>query len=203
MNATNQSAPKLEAPGAGLPFIQRFFLRAWIGPITSKRVPPQETKTRYEAITKKIIELSSNLTPAERSRKILIAPMAGLEDSSRYWSISETLEHLLIVSKSVEKVILSLSAGKIPDGKADVAKVKPGAATYDQLEEFASFAPSLVEKIDLALKENGMNFKSELCYEHPWFGPFKARQWYWLLSVHQGIHYQQIKAIIRGLKEKA
>ncbi len=132
-------------------------------------------------------------------KKVLIAPLAGLEDSSRFWSLNEVIEHLLMVTRQIEKVILSLASGKIPSGKADTAKVKPGKAKGDLLKEFLEYAPKVMEELDSALGRKGMNFESRVKFRHPWFGEITARQWYWLLGMHQGIHYRQAKLIVKGL----
>lgn len=195
----NTSEPKLQAPGAGLPFPQRMALKFWFGPIVSKRTPREKARTNYEALVQKLIREVSKISPDSRKKKILVKPLRGLEDSSRYWSLNDLLEHLLIVSRATEAAILSLSAGKVPTGKADVAAVKPHGLQQDLLQEFAAYAPTLIQKLDEQLSKPGMDFSSPLQYTHPWFGPFTARQWYWLLGAHLGIHYTQAKEIIKQL----
>jgi len=196
---TEPTEPKLQPPGAGLPLIQRLMLRFFVGPVVSKRVPPAVSRARYESLNRKLIDRIAEIPAEKRAIRVLVDPMAGLEDSSRYWSLNGILEHLLIVSSSIEGVILSLSAGQIPDGKADTATVKPKNPTQDALPEFLERAPAFMKRLDERLAQPGMNLDSPLRFEHPWFGPMKARQWYWLLERHQVIHYQQAKRIIQGL----
>ena len=194
-----EQTPKLQAPGAGLPLVQRIFLKLWLGPVTSKKTPASDTRKLYESINIKIIEKVSKIPTEKRNTKILISPVHGLEDSSRFWSLNGTLEHLLIVGKGLEGIILSLAAGKVPPTVIDIAQVKPSHPHQSYLEEFQSYAPGLLTRIDAGLKKPGMNIDSTLTHLHPWFGPFTAKQWYWLLAAHQGLHYTQIKKIIRGL----
>ena len=105
----------------------------------------------------------------------------------------------LIVGKSIEGVIFSLCVGKVPDEKADVAKVKPTNLLSDPLSELKIFAPDLMKRIDEVLLKPGMSLNSKSKFTHPWFGDMTAKQWYWLLSRHQGIHYRQAKEIIQRL----
>ena len=198
-NTQSPFEPKLQAPGAGLPLFQTVFLKLVVGPVLSKIKTPAQNKIEYELLVRKLIGRISQVSEENRKARILVDPLPGLEDSSRFWSLNGVLEHLLIVSKSMEIIILSLSAGKVPPEKADIAKVKPSHMDQDSLTEFSSFAPDLIMRIDEKLKAPGMNFDQKLKYHHPWFGPITAKQWYWLLSAHQGIHYRQAKAIIEKL----
>lgn len=189
--------PKLQPPGAGLPLVQTVFLRLLVGPILSKLTPAKDNRKRYERLVSKIIERVSAVPEEKRKVKVLVDPIPGLEDSSRYWSLNEVLEHLLIVSKRMEFVILELSSGRVPDEVADTAKVKPSHADQSSLPEFREYAPELMKRIDQKLV--GLNFDSELKYLHPWFGKMSAKQWYWLLAGHHAIHYGQIKSIIKKM----
>ena len=191
--------PILAPPGAGLPLTQRFFIRVWVGPVVSKITSPTQSRKTYESLTNKLIEIVSKIPLESRKIKVLVDPILGLEDSSRYWSINGVLEHILIVSKSIESIIFSLSSGKVPDGMADVAKAKPKQIDTAIISDFCNYAPDLMKRIDDKLCLPGLNFRSPEKFRHPWFGLLSARQWYWLLSSHQGIHYQQAKAIIRKL----
>ena len=204
-NQIDTSGPKLQPPGAGLPFSQQLVLRYLVGPFISKSVPLSKCRESYEAITKKLIALVKEVPESQRSTRVLVQPLPGLEDSSRYWSLNGVLEHLLIVSRAVEKGILKLSAGEIPNEKADIAAVKPKSEDQDHswLKQFEEYASNLLARIDEQLNQPGRNIHSPLKFNHPWFGPFTARQWYWLLPTHQRIHYRQAKHIVMGLNTKS
>jgi len=201
MNSTEKSStePKLQRPGAGLPFIQMFLIKTWVEPVVSKRESAAECRTRYERTIDKIIQLVSTVPESARIKKVLIKPARGLEDSSRFWSLNEVLEHLLITSRGTEAIILSLSSGVAPDAVVEIANVKPGKVKNDLLAEFKEYAPGLMARIDQKTSEPGMNLNRNLKFRHPWFGRITARQWYWLLSTHQGLHYRQAKEIVKGL----
>jgi hypothetical protein len=192
--------PKLQPPGAGLPLPQKLLLRYFIGPFQSKRTPWDVSRSRYEKLTAKIIKAAEGVPVEKRKTKILVNPIIGLEDSSRYWSVDMLLEHLMIVGKNMEGIILSLSTGVKPNVVADTAKVKPTAASSENspqniLFEFKAFAPTLLQRLDSNMK----NKDSDTTLEHPWFGECTARQWYFVLAAHQGIHWQQLKQIIQKL----
>ena len=200
MSNNSAPSPKLQPPGAGLPLPQRIFLRLWLGPIVSRRTSQAKSRAQYEHLTQKLVQVSE-VPSQKRNTQILVNPIPGLEDSSRYWSLNQVLDHLLIVSRSMEGVILSLSSGKIPEGQADPAKVKPGKADRDLLHEFSGYAPELLKTIDEKLARPGMDIHSKLRFRHQWFGGLTTPQWYWLLASHQAIHYRQAKEIIRGLEQ--
>lgn len=200
-NLDDERIPNLQPPGAGLPLWQRILLRWVIGPFVSTKIPPSDIRKNYESLNKKLIDRISSVPTEQRSIRVLVEPMMGLEDSSRFWSINGVLEHLLIVSEGVEAGILMLSSGRIPNVKPDIAAVKPKNFGLDMLPRFVEQAPSLLERIDVAMSEPGFDFYSPLALNHPWFGPMTARQWYWLLSAHQVIHYKQVKAIIKALDQ--
>jgi hypothetical protein len=200
MNTTTEkNIPKLQPPGAGLPLPQLLVVKFWYGAIVSKRTPRKESRATYERMTAKLIALASSLTPEQRATKVLVDPMPGLEDSSRFWSINGVLEHLMIVASGMERAILSLASGVVPDAVADTAKVKPKQSGEDWLKAFQDFAPGFLARIDEKLAQPGMNADSRLRFRHPWFGPITAHQWYWLAGSHQGLHYRQAKAIAKGL----
>jgi hypothetical protein len=191
--------PKLAPPGAGLPFLQRIAVRLLVGPLISRMVPLEKTKKQYENLINRIIEQVERVPLEQRSKRILVKPLPGLEDSSRYWSINGVLEHLLIVNRRMEQVILDLTAGKKPEGKANTANVKPSHFEHDYLSEFKSHCPTLIKRIDDEILKRGTSIHSGTTFEHPWFGPMTARQWRWTLASHQGVHYTQIKEIMRQL----
>jgi hypothetical protein len=108
-----------------------------------------------------------------------------------------TLEHILIVGSGIDFVITELTNDRQVGQKVDIALVKPkGQLNPEQtLMLFKDYVETTIPKLDQKIK----NRESKLTHIHPWFGPMPARQWYWLLPVHAGIHLQQIKEIKKGL----
>ena len=193
-------SPTLAPPGAGLPIAQRLFARWLAGPIFSKIVPLEQSRADYERHTARILSIASEMPLELRMKPVLIKPIGGLEDSSRYWSVNGVLEHLVTVSKAVEGVILTLGKEIVPPGSADPAKVKPKSGDQDWLPAFSEFAPGLLPRLDHQVDIGAITLNTKATFVHPWFGQFNARQWYWLLSRHQGIHAHQARLIADGLK---
>lgn len=200
MNNQNSTEPKLQPPGAGLPLFQKLFLKYWLGPVVSLKSTPAQDRKMYELITRKMIDSISKVPIEKRNIKVLVNPIPALEDSSRNWSLNGVMEHLLIVSKGIEAIILSLSEGKPVNYVVDIAKVKPTGVTQDLFKEFSEYAPGLFQSMDKKLSQPGFDIHSKTKHHHPWFGPIAPKQWYWLLSSHQGIHYKQVKGILKGLE---
>ena len=189
---------KLDKPGAGIPQYQKLFLRLYVKPFISARSDWDEDTRAFTLINRKLLDEVGKLNEAQLEKRVLVPPQRGLEDSSRYWSVAMTLEHLLIVGTGVKNIIISLSKGVVPDGKADTATVKPsGTPTAQQvLARYREFVDATPGEIDSAVKDR----KSKAVFAHPWFGAFTAHQWHWLLAMHTGLHLKQVRAIIAGLK---
>lgn len=191
---TPQSEPKLAPPGAGLPgvelFIARlmFAVRRWTG---SRR----SFQTRFERERELIRALIQNRDAAMCSRRVLIRRIRGLEDSSRFWSVWMTLDHLRIVHHEIAGVISSLVNGVVPDGAASTAAVKPsveaGAGVVAEFEASCKALSSVVASTP--------DLDTRVRYPHPWFGPLTAAGWHALAGTHLGIHRVQIERILAGL----
>ena len=193
----SQEVPNLAPPGAGIPFPQKLLLRFIVRPLVAGREDPAKSRKRFERLHEKIRETYLQIPESKRELKVLVPSQRGLEDSSRYWSAAMVLEHLEIVGSGVGDLIISLSNGQVPGEKVDTALVKPpGVKSHDEaLASFDRFRADLMPR----LQDRIGNLNSPLRKVHQWFGPFTARQWYWLLGIHAGIHLQQLGAIRRSL----
>lgn len=189
--------PKLAAPGAGIPWYHKVLLRLVISPFVAARTDWSLSQERFNKVTSKILKEIDGLTEAQLSTRILVPPQMGLEDSSRYWSIAMVLEHIVIVGNAIAIGTHELSSGRVPDYKVDTAAVKPigSMSTQEALDKFKKFCLEDYPKLLPSLK----NKNSELKLHHPWFGMFKAQQWFWLLTMHHALHLKQIREIKKGL----
>lgn len=129
------------------------------------------------------------------ARRVLISRPPGLEDSSRYWSVWMTLDHLRIVHHEIARVIGGLVKDIIPEGKASTAAVKPTP------EATAAVVAAYEESCDtfVATVTASPNLKTKMRFAHPWFGPLDAAGWHALAAGHMGIHRVQIERIVAGL----
>lgn len=191
----NSAELQLAPPGAGIPLPAQIFLRLFIRPFKAEKADWAESKLRFEKTTQKILREIEGLSEEQISQRVLVPPQMGLEDSSRYWSIAMTLEHLELVNRLMAQLIQALTHGIVPDAKADIAKMKPmrNLSAAESLQIFRRF--SLEEFSIISIGDRN----SQLRFAHPWFGKMTARAWYWLMAIHQGIHLQQIRAIKKGL----
>lgn len=196
MNAP--SSPKLAPPGAGLPFPENLIARFIVGPLQSRKYSWEENLARFEREGEKILQYVEGLSEAELNRQVLVPRLRALEDSSRFWSIAMTLDHLLIVGENMSWLIQELSNGRTPNIQVSTARVKP---------EQKELGCQIVARFRAFVKETGRNTlkhvndrDSKTTLAHPWFGPFTAQQWFWLMSAHQAIHRNQVKHILAGLR---
>lgn len=192
-----ETQPVLAAPGAGIPWSQRLLARFYLKPFVANQTPWEVSAGRFPRIVEMIRAQIADLTDEQLRTRVLVPPLPGLEDSSRYWSIAMTLDHIVIASRKMALLIKELDAGRVPALKTDIAKLKPSGElpldvirqNFDQFcdQEFGQILPSL------------QNRNSTLKFKHPWFGPMSAQAWYWLLPTHLRIHAKQIEEICKLL----
>jgi len=201
MSTAPHAAPvPLAPPGAGIPAIERlvggtlFALRRRLG--TRDQFAAQFAAQRHA-----IHALYHARPAATLGRRTLIPRLRGLEDSSRFWSVWMTLDHLRIVNEQIAGVIDALVQGRTPPGVASTAAVKPSPdvgpdaarAHEAACDRFASLLASTPAP---ALRTAGR-------YAHPWFGPLDAHGWHAMAAMHMGIHRAQIARILGTLDRLA
>jgi hypothetical protein len=106
-----------------------------------------------------------------------------------------TLDHLRITNLAFAGVIASLTRGRVPEGEASTAAVKPDPAVTGTVDtEYEKSCDDLI-----ALVSRTENLATTLQYRHPWCGPLDASRWHALSAMHMGIHRGQIEAILARL----
>lgn len=193
---TSQSLPaniQLAPPGAGIPSIERlvggtlFALRRRFGSSSS-------FSTQFARERARIRDLYSR-APQHLTQRILIPRLRGLEDSSRYWSVAMTLDHLRIVNLEIARVIDSLARNTSPGGIVSTAVVKPSPdVTTAVIVTYESSCDHLAGVIS-----QHSNLRTSLKHAHPWFGPLDAHGWHALSAMHMGIHRAQIARILQDV----
>jgi hypothetical protein len=187
---------QLEAPGKGLPFFDSLMMRFFVGPFLSKRTSVEKNWENFDSMNKKIIHKVKDFSLDQMHKKVLVPKLKAIEDSSRHWSLAETLEHIELVGDSISMAIEMLCKGEVPPVIANVADYKPKGkyAGVDPRPAFEAFNQRVRDK----LKNLNITLNPPT-YKHPWLGDISAQQWQWLLASHSGVHYNQIKHIIKGL----
>lgn len=188
--------PQLDKPGAGIPFFELAVARYILMPLRFLSTSQQQALKDIENDTREILALVEKLSPQQMVERRLIPRLAGLEDSSRYWSVAMTLEHIVIVNESIRAAVISLCAGRKLEKKASTADVKPerGVQPETIISRFKQTSEIFLNSLANCKTEN-----SKEKYEHPWFGPLSAEQWIVFVSPHLQIHKQQIKEIIKRI----
>jgi hypothetical protein len=190
--------PQLQAPGKGLPFFEGLVVRWVLGPALPRMMSWDKATAVFNKENSRVLALAEGLSAEQLTRRVLVPPMQGLEDSSRNWSAIMVLEHLLITHEGMKTVLLALSHGKTLDHVVDTAKVKPAGERSPQetLADFKRVAASLTGEIDGSVGDRNAPQR----HLHPWLGPLTAHGWHNLMPMHTGIHRRQLQAIVKGLK---
>lgn len=194
--STEQTVPKLGKPGAGLPWPQSWIMKLLV-PRMANRMSWEQCSKQFDSAASRILEIVTPLDAPSMQKKVLVPRLRGLEDSSRYWSVAMTLEHLVITSAGMANIVVDLTNGRKPALVVDTAKVKP-QETFDAEAAKSEFR-KMAEATSQKLKTETQDRQSKLTHPHPWFGPFSAHQWHWLVGGHLHIHKAQIREILKRL----
>ena len=191
-----ENQPHLDKPGAGLPFFQGFFVRWYVAPILSRKADKEKNLRLFGMVGGRLLKEAEGVAEGKRDERVLVPRMRGIEDSSRFWSVNETLEHVIITGRAMREVIVELAAGRTPERVVRVEDFKPKGA-YAGGDARPALKDFLAETEDalgsLKIEDAGPALR------HPWLGPLNALQWTWLLAGHGGLHLAQLQAIKKRL----
>jgi uncharacterized damage-inducible protein DinB len=190
--------PKLAAPGAGLPLLESVFLRYFYYPFRAKRFSWSDNLKRLHNETLKIVSIIQNLPEEQFQTRVLIPRLKGMEDSSRFWSVALTVEHLCITIKGMTFIASELAQGNDPHVTVGTAAVKPKQENVLKKEEMIKkLQTATAETITLLSKFTDSHSEKNKSY-HPWFGEIDAAGWVWVLGQHQSLHRKQIHQIYKS-----
>jgi hypothetical protein len=184
--------PKLAPPGAGLPWLELRIARLGFK-FLSRRTTREKSAALLAQQRADILELARRCDAQTGARRVLVRRLRGMEDSSRFWSVFMTLDHLRIVNLAVAGTIRMLGQGKTSDRKVSTADVKPDPRADGKVVDEFDLSCRLVERCAGQVPD----LKTRLRFDHPWFGSLDAAQWYFLAGIHLRLHRQQIELIIR------
>ncbi len=193
-NLTTTQAPQLAAPGAGLPKVELFFARRLVR-WKARRTDRASAAATFAKERDGILRMMESFAPEQLMTQVLIKRLPGLEDSSRFWSVLMTVDHLRIVNQELAEIIAGLCAGQPPQRAVSTAAVKPNKNVD------TSFIPAFAQvcrefEATVAAQKD---LRTPLYHAHPWFGPMDAADWHFMAGFHMGLHRQQIERILVGL----
>jgi len=187
---------KFGKAGAGLPEIERLFIRTILVPTIRVLFTWDIARVLIKREVNIINKLVKNLPKDKLQQKMEIDRTFAIEDNSRQFSVNEVLEHLVIAGNIVKNVIDTLS--KEQDVKFDIKieDVKPKENKTNQLKEFLLFYTNYNDFIKEIPKKQSKKMKA-----HPWFVKFNNFDWNIFMFMHTFIHRRQIEAILDKLKK--
>ena len=196
--ALKEEEPKLGKPGAGLPFHEWFVAKYFIIPKLLKETTRDQAIHLFERESDVILKLAKELSARELVERRLVPRLTGLEDSSRFWSVAMTMEHLVIVGNGMRGIVEKLANGITDIPRISTADVKPHTSV-DAGKIFDEFRVMTDDWVKTATTSDLTKFPNAK-FAHPWFGPMTAEQWILFAPQHQVIHRRQVKEIIKLLQ---
>ena len=188
------TVPELQPPGMGLPKVELFFARILVA-VKLRLTSQAHASEIFVSEMLDIISIIKQIDPVFCSKRVLIDRLPGLEDSSRYWSIYMTLEHLLIVNRFTIGVVSTLLSGKQPQVVVNTASVKPKVGVDDSVvQQFQAICAEFNESFPPST-----NLWTSVTLQHPWFGKLNAQQWHFFAGFHMSLHKKQIIKIAEKL----
>ena len=181
----------LQPPGAGIPKIEMVIGKGILS-LKSMLSSDEKALRVFELEMNTLINLHDHVDLVAADEQVLIGRMAGLEDSSRNWSLFMVLEHLCIVNREMLKVVDALKRGIAPRGEIAIEYYKPDPdVDTDVIERFKDCCYDFLE----VLRAHG-RLRTRLTYSHPWFGELDGHGWAVLAAMHMGLHRRQAQRII-------
>lgn len=188
-------SPALEPPGAGVPRLERMLIGYGVWGV-ARFVSKDRLTSMFRAEAERAIGLARELSDSQGRSRVLVDRFIGIEDSSRYWSVYMTLEHLVIINSAIAAILPQLYSGNVVATELGIEEAKPVVeAGPEQLDDLAN----LVERYTDIVDKLG-NLRAGTTLPHPWFGPLSAAQWHALATVHNSTHRRQIERIVSALR---
>lgn len=190
-------SPVLAPPGQGLPPLEAFAARYLLFPITTKFMSDRQAIELLETTGQQILSLVDTLSAEQLTTPVLIKRFPGIEDSSRFWSVSMVIDHLAITGEAMRDMTLRLANGQTSERVVRTADVKPSAdhSLDSVLTRYRDFLSTYSQQIEPVLERDLSTHR----HAHPWFGPITAHQWLCLNGTHHRLHFHQIELILKQL----
>ncbi|WP_294960879.1 hypothetical protein [Sulfurimonas sp.] len=188
---------KLEKPGAGLPNIERLFIKNILVPAVRIFFTWDIALYLLKREVRLISKLVSSVDKQSLQEQMIIDRVFAIEDDSRRYSVNMVLEHLNITGLGIMKVISTLSKEEEMKQDITIESVKAYENAQNSIISFTKFMKTYESFINKLPKKH-----SSMTKKHPWFVEFNNFEWSAFMFMHTFIHRRQIEAIISKLKEK-
>ena len=192
------TASQLQPPGAGLPKLELLLARLLVG-WQARRATRQSAADLFARERTAILALARSGVAARDEQRVLIKRPVGLEDSSRYWSVYMTMDHLRIVNHGTGELIRLLGRGETPARVTGTADVKPAPGVGRGGDRPSSSEPATSS---IRAWQAVDDLRATPRWPHPWFGPLNAADWHFFTAFHMGLHRRQVEAIRKVQSQK-
>ena len=187
----------LAPPGAGLPPFELWVSRTGLS-VLRNTLNRRQIEGWLRVETRKVLAIAGKLSPEQMKRQVLIPKPIGLEDSSRNWSATMVLQHLVIIDTGIGEVVAALAKNQSFGQEVRIADVKPSPdAGREQLECLGEALQTYIDRIS-AIE----NLHTVARHSHPWFGPLDGHGWHTLAALHTMIHRRQLDAITKICRKR-
>lgn len=186
--------PRLQAPGTGLPPVEAQFFRHGL-PLLSKTISRAAARKIFLREGNRILFLAQDLQDWDLEERVLVKRPFGVEDSSRNWSMSLLMEHLIMSGVQVHKILRQLSQGVRPHQRPSIAAGKPKGERGPRIrQEFSRFLEKFAEATD------SLTFSPRPTLSHPLTGEMNASQWFKFAALHHWMHRIHAERIVEGIE---
>lgn len=196
MEKDSRDLKGLAPAGAGLSPGRAFLAKRLLFPMLKRTITFPKALDIFTAQGRRVVKTSAALSEEELFERVMVPPLFGLEENSRYYSTAMVIKHLLTVGEALRDRIPALSRGEVPKREVKIEDYKPYTELDDDIvERYAEF----IEGFKESLLSNLADIDSPSTYAHPWFGELDVKGWMVMGMVHQIVHRRQIDAIVKRL----
>ncbi|WP_457592528.1 DinB family protein [Hydrogenimonas sp.] len=183
----------LAPAGAGLSPLRAMMARHILLPLLARSLSFDFALGRFVKEGERIAALAEGVEEKLLFKRVLVPPLFGLEENSRYYSVAMVLQHLLDVGSALQARIPKLSRGEKPPKAVRIEDYKPytdiDADIILRYRRFvAGFRPALLQTLG--------DTDAPHTHAHPWFGELNPKGWMVMGMVHQIVHRRQIEGIL-------
>jgi hypothetical protein len=128
---------------------------------------------------------------------VSISPLFGISHSSLHWSINMLMEHLVLETGGVIKLIEQLNSDYDSIDTITIQSLQP-----QNNKSMHKLLHMRVRKFSLYIETNKVKH-SKLSKKHPYFGKLNSKEWLVFLALHMRMHRVQLERIVEAVTVKS